>query len=284
MRRTIKTISFILLSGSFISACSLIPEAKKIDYKSATKAPTLEVPPDLTSASTDERFAVPDTSARGSATFSAYNKDRSASPQRDGSNLLPELANASVERAGSQRWLVDNAWAEGVGERLTPIELPAAWYVLASPGVHASTAGLFQATDLTRDAAPATISGFLSGTALDNAFEPVLRRREPAVEALFAVLARIGTPRLTGSGSGCFVEFATREVYFSGATNSGQTVLIHTAPAVTKSSGKVTETKARELVILLTFHKRTTEAEPVKKPAATKKPATSKLTPVKKKK
>ncbi len=104
-----------------------------------------------------------------------------------------------------------NAWAEGVGERLTPIELPAAWYVLANPGVHASTAGLFQATDLTRDAAPATISSFLSGTVLDNAFEPVLRRREPAVEAMFSVLARIGTPRLTGSGSGCFVEFATRE-------------------------------------------------------------------------
>ncbi len=104
-----------------------------------------------------------------------------------------------------------NAWAEGVGERLTAIDLPAAWYVLASPGVHAPTAGLFQAHDLTRNAAPATISGFLSGTALGNAFEPVLRRREPAVEALFAVLARIGTPRLTGSGSGCFVEFATRE-------------------------------------------------------------------------
>ena len=104
-----------------------------------------------------------------------------------------------------------NAWAEGVGERLTPIELPRAWYVLASPGVHSATAELFQAPDLTRDAAPATISSFLSGTALDNAFEPVLRRREPAVEALFAVLARIGTPRLTGSGSGCFVEFATRE-------------------------------------------------------------------------
>ena len=80
------------------------------------------------------------------------------------------------------------------------------------------------------------------------------------------------------------VEFATREVYFSGATNSGQTVLIHTAPAVTKSSGKVAETKARELVILLTFNKRTTEAEPAKKPTTTKKPATSKLTPVKKKK
>ncbi|RZA19727.1 MAG: 4-(cytidine 5'-diphospho)-2-C-methyl-D-erythritol kinase [Lysobacteraceae bacterium] len=104
-----------------------------------------------------------------------------------------------------------NAWAEGVGERLSPVELPNAWYLLASPGVHASTAGLFQAADLTRNAAPAKMADFLPGTALGNAFEPVLRRREPAVEALFAVLARIGTPRLTGSGSGCFVEFATRE-------------------------------------------------------------------------
>ena len=103
-----------------------------------------------------------------------------------------------------------NAWAEGVGERLTPLDLPPAWYVVASPGVHAATAALFQAPDLTRDAAPVTIAGFLSGAVLDNAFEPVLRRQEPAVEALFLTLARIGTPRLTGSGSGCFVEFADR--------------------------------------------------------------------------
>ncbi len=103
-----------------------------------------------------------------------------------------------------------NAWAEGIGEQLTPIELPSAWYVLASPGVHAATTGLFQDPDLTRDAAPATISDFLSGTVLDNAFEPVLRRREPAVEALFIALACIGRLRLTGSGSVCFVEFADR--------------------------------------------------------------------------
>ena len=104
-----------------------------------------------------------------------------------------------------------DAWAEGVGERLSPIALPPAWYLLASPGVHAATAALFQAHDLTRNAAPATISDFLSGTVLDNAFEPLLRRREPAVQAMFDVLAQVGTPRLTGSGSGCFVEFATRE-------------------------------------------------------------------------
>ncbi len=104
-----------------------------------------------------------------------------------------------------------NAWAEGVGERLLPVALPPAWYVLASPGVHAATAALFQAPDLTRDAPPVTIAGFLSGAVLGNAFEPVLRCREPAVEAVFKALARIGTPRLTGSGSGCFVEFADRD-------------------------------------------------------------------------
>src|SRR5690606_25212886 len=104
-----------------------------------------------------------------------------------------------------------HAWAEGVGELLTPIGLPPAWYVLVDPGVHVNTAALFQAPELTRNAAPATISDFVSGAGLGNAFEPVLRRREPAVEAAFVALARIGTPRLTGSGSGCFVEFATRE-------------------------------------------------------------------------
>ncbi|MDQ3617912.1 MAG: 4-(cytidine 5'-diphospho)-2-C-methyl-D-erythritol kinase [Pseudomonadota bacterium] len=103
------------------------------------------------------------------------------------------------------------AWAEGVGERLVALDLPPAWYVLADPGVHAPTGVLFQSAELTRDAAPATMADFVSGMPLGNAFEPVLRGRDPAVEAVFAALSQIGTPRLTGSGSGCFVEFASRE-------------------------------------------------------------------------
>ena len=103
-----------------------------------------------------------------------------------------------------------NAWAEGVGERLVPVELPSAWYLVADPGVHAPTGALFQAPELTRDSPPATIADFVSGPGLDNVFEPVLRRREPAVEAAFQALSRIGAPRLTGTGSACFVEFATR--------------------------------------------------------------------------
>ncbi|GGK00593.1 4-(cytidine 5'-diphospho)-2-C-methyl-D-erythritol kinase [Luteimonas terricola] len=104
-----------------------------------------------------------------------------------------------------------NAWAEGVGERLVPVELPPAWYLIADPGVHVATATLFQTPELTRDAPPATIVDFASGAPLGNVFEPVLRRLEPAIEATFQALSRAGTPRLTGTGSGCFVEFAARE-------------------------------------------------------------------------
>jgi len=103
-----------------------------------------------------------------------------------------------------------NAWAEGVGELLTPIALQPAWYVVVDPGVHVPTVALFSDPDLTRDAPVAKIADFASGSLLGNAFEPVLRRREPAVEAALAVLGSIGRARLTGSGSGCFVEFATR--------------------------------------------------------------------------
>ncbi len=104
-----------------------------------------------------------------------------------------------------------SAWAEGVGEQLAPLALPPAWYLLVDPGVRVGTAELFQAPELTRNARPATIADFVSGAPLGNAFEPVLRRREPAVESVFAELARVGSARLTGTGSGCFVEFASCE-------------------------------------------------------------------------
>jgi len=104
-----------------------------------------------------------------------------------------------------------NAWAEGVGERLTALDLPPAAYVLAAPDEHISTAALFSAPELTRNANPATIKDFISGIDLGNAFESVVRQRSPAVEAAWQALTTIGSPRLTGTGSGCFVEFPSRE-------------------------------------------------------------------------
>jgi 4-diphosphocytidyl-2-C-methyl-D-erythritol kinase len=103
------------------------------------------------------------------------------------------------------------AWAEGIGEMLTPVELPPAAYLIVDSGVSVPTAALFQAPDLTRDAAPATIAGFLSGTVRGNAFEPVLRRLQPRVDSVLEMLSRLGEACLTGTGGGCFVRFATRE-------------------------------------------------------------------------
>lgn len=102
------------------------------------------------------------------------------------------------------------AWAEGIGEQLSPLALAPAWYVIADPGVHVPTPALFASADLTRDTPRAKIEDFASGSVLGNAFEPVLRRREPAVDAVLRALNTIGTARLTGSGGGCFVEFASQ--------------------------------------------------------------------------
>lgn len=130
----------------------------------------------------------------------------------------------------------DNAWAEGIGEQLAPVTLAPCWYVLADSGVHASSRELFQAPELTRDSPPATIADFVSGALLDNAFEPVLRRLEPAVEAAFQALARIGRARLTGSGSGCFVEFDDRESAQAGLAALPRTLHAWIAAGASRSS------------------------------------------------
>lgn len=81
-------------------------ESKKVDYKSAGKLPPLEIPPDLTSPSRDERYTVPDISPRGSATFSAYSSERTGTKEAAAQEVLPQIEKMRVERSGSQRWLV----------------------------------------------------------------------------------------------------------------------------------------------------------------------------------
>lgn len=102
-----------------------------------------------------------------------------------------------------------SAWAEGVGERLAPIALPRRWYVVLDPGEHVPTAALFQASELTRNAPPATISSFASGETVENAFEPVVRARHPEVAAALDWLSRFGRARLSGSGGCVFLETAS---------------------------------------------------------------------------
>lgn len=101
--------SVAVLAGLAAGCSSLNLESKKIDYKSASavKVPTLEVPPDLTSPTRDDRFVVPDTGGKGSATFSAYSGERTKVDQQS-SVVLPKIDKVRVERSGNQRWLVVN--------------------------------------------------------------------------------------------------------------------------------------------------------------------------------
>jgi 4-diphosphocytidyl-2-C-methyl-D-erythritol kinase len=99
-----------------------------------------------------------------------------------------------------------SAWAEGVGERLTPISLPERWYVVLNPDVHVATKDIFSAAELTRSSPPMTIDDFLSGQSTRNDLEPVVCSRYVRVREALSWLGAFASARMTGSG-GCI--FAT---------------------------------------------------------------------------
>ncbi|MDP2823945.1 MAG: outer membrane protein assembly factor BamC [Sulfuritalea sp.] len=112
MNRSFSLLSWsasVLLIG-LLAGCSgnILPDSKKIEYKSAGKLPPLEIPPDLTQQSRDERYAVPDVSTgKGSATYSAYSNERAGQARTTtAQDLLPQVDKMRIERSGTQRWLV----------------------------------------------------------------------------------------------------------------------------------------------------------------------------------
>ncbi|MPZ43048.1 MAG: outer membrane protein assembly factor BamC [Betaproteobacteria bacterium] len=108
-----KSIAAVIIAVASVAAgCSSLDgmlDSRKVDYKSAGQLPPLEIPPDLTRPTTDDRFAVPDINPKGSATYSAYSRERSAKQVSTNSDILPKVSNAHIERAGTQRWLVVEA-------------------------------------------------------------------------------------------------------------------------------------------------------------------------------
>ncbi len=101
-----------------------------------------------------------------------------------------------------------SAWAEGIGEKLTPVSLgPDSWYLVIFPGVLVPTASIFQAPELTRNSPPTTMRGFLE-TGGRNDCEAVVRARFPAVGEALDWLGRHAPARLTGTGSCVFAKFS----------------------------------------------------------------------------
>ena len=104
-----------------------------------------------------------------------------------------------------------NAFAEGVGEKLAAIELPPAWYLVLVPPVQVSTAEIFTSKELTRNTIPITIPPF-SVWQGHNDLELVVCRAYPEVARCLEWLKRLENTTIaamSGSGACVFAEFAT---------------------------------------------------------------------------
>mgnify|MGYP003542392051 FL=1 len=115
-----------------------------------------------------------------------------------------------------------HAFAEGIGERLTTIELPSTWFAIVWPQVPVSTREIFSDAGLTRNSKVTKIADFSAVAAdaagnldlpssLVNDLEPVARRRYPIIDEAIKRLERFGAARMTGSGSAVFITARSRE-------------------------------------------------------------------------
>jgi 4-diphosphocytidyl-2-C-methyl-D-erythritol kinase len=118
---------------------------------------------------------------------------------------LPELARLGLTLGADVPVFVQgfSAWAEGVGERLTPVSLPERWFVILYPGMGVSTREVFQSPELTRNSALITIRAFFESGGRNDC-EPVVRALAPGVSEALEWLSRFAPARLTGTGSCVF--------------------------------------------------------------------------------
>jgi 4-diphosphocytidyl-2-C-methyl-D-erythritol kinase len=101
-----------------------------------------------------------------------------------------------------------NAWAEGIGEILTPMTISKQYYVVLTPKVHVSTAQIFTHSGLTKDTKPLKIADFSNGThskLFRNDLEKVVCNEFTAVASALAWLNQYGQARMSGSGASVFV-------------------------------------------------------------------------------
>ena len=105
----------------------------------------------------------------------------------------------------------ENAFAEGIGEKLKPIKLLPAWYLVLTPPVHVSTADIFASKELTRNTIPVKIPPFSVGLG-HNDLESVVCLAYPQVARHLEWLRQLNRTTMvamTGSGACVFAEFIT---------------------------------------------------------------------------
>ncbi len=100
------------------------------------------------------------------------------------------------------------AWAEGIGEQLTPLELPPKWYVVVAPDCSISTREIFSNEGLTRNSENITVRAFLEEGG-KNDCQKVVEKLFPQVKDAVDWLGRFGPAQMTGTGACVFAAFAT---------------------------------------------------------------------------
>lgn len=98
------------------------------------------------------------------------------------------------------------AWAEGVGERLTPVEVDEPWYLVVVPACHVSTVEIFSDERLTRDTTPITLAAFREHGGRNDCL-PVVTARYPEIRNTLILLNKFCEAKMTGTGSCLFGAF-----------------------------------------------------------------------------
>lgn len=158
-----------------------------------------------------------------------------------------------------------SAFAEGVGEILTPIELQEAWFLVLVPNAQVNTAAMYGHSELTRDSSPIIVRDVLEweGAALKQApynhqeyhhkqqrrndFEPLVRSLYPEVDKTLSLLdnltdSMIGRAMMSGSGASVFARFASRE---PALTAQAELTLSVTRPEIAEDTSKLHSFVAR---------------------------------------
>jgi 4-diphosphocytidyl-2-C-methyl-D-erythritol kinase len=104
----------------------------------------------------------------------------------------------------------ETAFAEGVGEDLTPLSVPPAWYVMAAPSVFVPTSEIFSDPLLTRDSEILIMQAFATHTTR-NDMQATACRKFPEVAEALDWLSQYGAARMSGSGACIFAPFDTKE-------------------------------------------------------------------------
>ncbi|WP_432209242.1 4-(cytidine 5'-diphospho)-2-C-methyl-D-erythritol kinase [Acinetobacter variabilis] len=100
-----------------------------------------------------------------------------------------------------------NAWAEGIGEHLTFIDLDQKQFIVLKPDCFISTQQLFSQKTLTRDTKSSKFCAYqIKPSDFGNNFEPVARSLYPEVDEAMQYLDQFGVAKLTGTGACVFIE------------------------------------------------------------------------------